>query len=111
MGILSTGSNRDHPWLKSYPYFVNAQPTLNSQDDLLMLAGKIIEYIKKGQAILFQYQKNGNVELLRNLCKTQRMQAWYGLEWAIRRILKPIAIAMGEKSNEIDRPSPCHECG
>ena len=45
--------------LKSYPYFVNAQPTLNSQDDLLMLAGKIIEYIKKGQAILFQYQKKG----------------------------------------------------
>ena len=49
-------SNKD---LKSYPYFVNAQPTLNSQDDLLMLAGKIIEYIKKGQAILFQYQKKG----------------------------------------------------
>jgi len=45
--------------LKSYPYFVNAQPTLNSQDDLLLLAGKIIEYIKKGQAILFQYQKKG----------------------------------------------------
>ena len=43
--------------LESYPYFVNAQPTLNSQDDLLMLAGKIIEYVKKGQAILFQYQK------------------------------------------------------
>jgi hypothetical protein len=59
---------------------------------------------------IFQYQKNGKVELLRNLCKTQRMQAWYGLEWAIRRILKPIAIAMGEKANEIDRPSPCHEC-
>ena len=49
-------SNKD---LESYPYFVNAQPTLNSQDDLLMLAGKIIEYIKKGQAILFQYQKKG----------------------------------------------------
>lgn len=45
--------------LESYPYFVNAQPTLNSQDDLLLLAGKIIEYIKKGQAILFQYQKKG----------------------------------------------------
>ena len=50
-------SNKD---LESYPYFVNAQPTLNSQDDLLMLAGKIIEYIKKGQAILFQYQKKGD---------------------------------------------------
>ncbi len=23
----------------------------------------------------------------------------------------PIAIAMGEKANEIDRPSPWHECG
>ena len=30
-----------------------------SQDELLLLAGKIIEYIKKGQAILFQYDKEG----------------------------------------------------
>ena len=37
-------SNED---LNPYPYFVNAQPTLNSQDELLILAGKIIEYIKR----------------------------------------------------------------
>jgi hypothetical protein len=48
--------------LNPYPYFVNVQPTLNSQDKLLILAGKIIEYIKKGQAILFQYQKKGITE-------------------------------------------------
>ena len=48
--------------LNSYPYFVHVQPTLNSQDKLLILAGKIIEYIKKGQAILFQYQKKGITE-------------------------------------------------
>ena len=45
--------------LNPYPYFVHVQPTLNSQDKLLILAGKIIEHIKKGQAILFQYQKKG----------------------------------------------------
>jgi hypothetical protein len=45
--------------LNPYPYFVNAQPTLNSQNELLLLAGKIIEYIKKEQAILFQYNKEG----------------------------------------------------
>ena len=48
--------------LNPYPYFVHVQPTLNSQDKLLILAGKIIEYIKKGQAILFQYQKKGITE-------------------------------------------------
>lgn len=48
--------------LSPYPYFVHVQPTLNSQDKLLILAGKIIEYIKKGQAILFQYQKKGITE-------------------------------------------------
>jgi hypothetical protein len=47
--------------LNPYPYFVNVQPTLNSQDKLLLLAGKIIEYIKKGQAILFQYEKKGTI--------------------------------------------------
>ena len=49
-------SNED---LNPYPYFVNAQPTLNSQDELLILAGKIIEYIKNEQVILFQYNKEG----------------------------------------------------
>jgi hypothetical protein len=48
--------------LNPYPYFVHVQHTLNSQDKLLILAGKIIEYIKKGQAILFQYQKKGITE-------------------------------------------------
>ena len=48
--------------LSPYPYFVHVQPTLKSQDKLLILAGKIIEYIKKGQAILFQYQKKGITE-------------------------------------------------
>lgn len=48
--------------LNPYPYFVHVQPTLSSQDKLLILAGKIIEYIKKGQAILFQYQKKGITE-------------------------------------------------
>lgn len=48
--------------LNSYPYFIHVQPTLNSRDELLILAGKIIEYIKKGQAILFHYQKNGITE-------------------------------------------------
>jgi hypothetical protein len=48
--------------LNPYPYFVHVQPTLNSQDKLLILAGKIIEYIKKGQAILFQYEKKGITE-------------------------------------------------
>jgi len=48
--------------LNPYPYFVHVQPTLNGQDELLILAGKIIEYIKKGQAILFEYQKKGSTE-------------------------------------------------
>ncbi len=43
--------------LKVYPYFVNAQPALNQQDQLLMLCGQIIDYIKKGQAIRFLYEK------------------------------------------------------
>jgi hypothetical protein len=43
--------------LKSYPYFVHVQPSLNQKDELLLLAGQIIEYIKKGQCILFNYQK------------------------------------------------------
>lgn len=45
--------------LDPYPYFVHVQPTLNAQDKLLILAGEIIEYMKKGQAIKFLYDKNG----------------------------------------------------
>jgi hypothetical protein len=78
LGLLDTEkSMKSVEWIKSalvdefnfskedlnpYPYFVHVQPTLNSQDKLLILAGKIIEYIKKGQAILFQYQKKGITE-------------------------------------------------
>ena len=43
--------------LNPHPHFVHIQPTLNSQDQLLILAGRIIEYIKKGQAIKFLYDK------------------------------------------------------
>ena len=44
-----------------YPYFVHVQPTLNAQDQLLILAGKIIAYMKRGQAIKFLYtKKNGD---------------------------------------------------
>ena len=75
LGLLDTEKTMNSvEWLKSalmdefnyskedlnpYPYFVHVQPTLNNQDKLLLLAGKIIEYIKKGQAILFQYEKKG----------------------------------------------------
>ena len=45
--------------LDPYPYFVHVQPTLNAQDKLLILAGEIIEYMKKGPAIKFLYDKNG----------------------------------------------------
>jgi hypothetical protein len=78
LGLLDTEKTMNSiAWLKSalmdefnyskedlnpYPYFVHVQPTLNSQDKLLILAGKIIEYIKKEQAILFQYQKKGITE-------------------------------------------------
>jgi hypothetical protein len=78
IGLLDTEKNMNAVgWLKSalmdefdyskedlnpYPYFVHVQPTLSSQDKLLILAGQIIEYIKKGQAILFQYQKRGFTE-------------------------------------------------
>lgn len=46
--------------LNSYPYFVHVQPSLNNQDKLLLLAGRIIHYIKKEQAIQFLYNKDGN---------------------------------------------------
>jgi hypothetical protein len=49
--------------LKVYPYFVNAQPALNQQDQLLLLSGQIIDYIKKGQAIRFLYEKKGVVAM------------------------------------------------
>lgn len=48
--------------LKSQPYFIHVQPSLNNQDELLLLAGKIIDFIKKGQAISFLYPKNNKFE-------------------------------------------------
>ncbi|WP_281298864.1 helix-turn-helix transcriptional regulator [Flavobacterium limnophilum] len=45
--------------LNPHPHFVHIEPALNSQDQLLILAGRIIEYIKKGQAIKFLYDKKG----------------------------------------------------
>jgi hypothetical protein len=37
----------------------------------------------------------------------------HGMDWngLLGGFCLPIAIAMGEKANDIDRPSPCHECG
>lgn len=48
--------------LNPYPYFVHVQPTLNAQDKLLILAGEIIEYMKRGQAIKFLYEKTNGEE-------------------------------------------------
>lgn len=48
--------------LKSQPYFIHVQPSLNNQDELLLLAGKIIDFIKKGQAISFLYPKKNKFE-------------------------------------------------
>ena len=78
LGLLETEKNMNAvEWLKTalidefnfskedvtpYPYFVHIQPTLTAQDQLLVLAGKIIEYIKRGQAIKFLYDKKGNEE-------------------------------------------------
>jgi len=56
--------------LNPFPYFLHIQPTLNSQDKLLIMAGKIIEYIKKGQAIKFLYNKKG-VEGMRQVAPLQ----------------------------------------
>ncbi len=49
--------------LKAHPYFVNVQPTLNNQEKLLILAGKIIDFMKKGNVIQFLYEKKGVIEL------------------------------------------------
>jgi hypothetical protein len=43
--------------LKTHPYFINVQPSLNNQEKLLILAGKIIDFMKKGNAIQFLYEK------------------------------------------------------
>lgn len=79
LGLLDTERNmKAVDWIKSvltdefnfskndlitHPYFVNVQPAINNQDKLLILAGKIIDFMKKGRAIQFLYDKNGVVEL------------------------------------------------
>ena len=43
--------------------FLYHQLKLNQQDQLLLLSGQIIDYIKKGQAIRFLYEKKGVVAM------------------------------------------------
>ena len=43
--------------LDPYPYFVHVQPSLNAQDKLLILAGEIIEYMKKDKPLNFSMKK------------------------------------------------------
>ena len=49
--------------LNVLPYFVHVQPTLHQQDQLLLLAGQIIDFAKRGQAIQFLYDKKGDVKM------------------------------------------------
>jgi hypothetical protein len=49
--------------LNVLPYFVHVQPTLHQQDQLLLLAGQIIDFAKRGQAIQFLYEKKGEVKM------------------------------------------------
>jgi hypothetical protein len=79
LGLLETEKSMNAvEWLKSalmnefgysktdltpYPYFMNVQPTLNNQERLIILAGKIIDFMKQGKAIQFLYNKNGITEV------------------------------------------------
>lgn len=49
--------------LNVLPYFVHVQPALHQQDQLLLLAGQIIDFAKRGQAIQFLYDKKGEVKM------------------------------------------------
>jgi hypothetical protein len=49
--------------LNVLPYFVHAQPALHQQDQMLLLAGQIIDFAKRGQAIKFLYDKKGDVNM------------------------------------------------
>ncbi|WP_396142312.1 helix-turn-helix transcriptional regulator [Flavobacterium sp.] len=42
------------------PYFIKTNPSINFKEDLMLLTAEIIEYIKKGQAIYFEYFKQNN---------------------------------------------------
>ena len=76
MGLLKTEENLSSVnWLKKTlksefnftlkeldpsPYFVKTNPSINFKEDLMLLTAEIIEYIKKGQAIYFEYFKQNN---------------------------------------------------
>ncbi|MBS3993007.1 MAG: WYL domain-containing protein [Bacteroidetes bacterium] len=49
----------EHKELDPEPYFVHAQPALNFKEEMLQLTAQIIAYIKKEQAIFFNYLKDG----------------------------------------------------
>jgi hypothetical protein len=49
--------------LNVLPYFKHIQPELNQQDKMLLLAGQIIDFAKRGQAIQFLYNKNGEEKM------------------------------------------------
>lgn len=71
MGLLNTEDNLSIiKWLKETlkvdynfslqeldpsPYFVKTNPSINFKEGLMVLTAEIIEYIKKGQAIYFEY--------------------------------------------------------
>ena len=76
MGLIKTEENLSSVnWLKKIlksefnftlkeldpsPYFVKTNPSINFKEDLMLLTAEIIEYIKKGQAIYFEYFKQNN---------------------------------------------------
>ncbi|MCF8342798.1 MAG: transcriptional regulator [Chitinophagaceae bacterium] len=76
MGLLKTEENLSiTKWLKDKlknefnfsineldpsPYFVKTNPSINFKEDLMLLTAEIIEYIKKGQVIYFEYFKQNN---------------------------------------------------
>ena len=76
MGLINTEENLSSiNWLKKTlksefnftskeldpsPYFVKAMPSINLQEELMLLTAEIIEYIKYSQAIYFEYFKQNN---------------------------------------------------
>ena len=71
MGLLKTEENLSiTKWLKDKlknefnftskeldpsPYFIKTNPSINFKEDLMLLTAEILEFIKKGQAIYFEY--------------------------------------------------------
>ena len=76
MGLINTEENLSSVnWLKKTlksefnftikeldprPYFVKTNPSINFKEDLMLLTAEIIEFIKKGQVIYFEYFKQNN---------------------------------------------------